>query len=457
MAAAGSGIFIARTRGEELRRLALPIAGANFATMLMGVVDTMMLGRYSTEAMAAAVLANSVLFSTIIFANGILFGLDPVITQAHGAGDGRAVGLAAQRGIVLVGLLSLPVAVCWAFTGDLLLAFGQAPELAELAQRYMTVMIPSIPCFLGLSLLRQFLQGREIVRPSLYVTLLANVFNALANYALIFGHFGLPELGIVGAGIATTGTRFFSLAVLLAMTWAWRLHDGAWHGFGRAAFDLRALFRVVAIGFPIAIQTGTEMWAFNLSTILAGSLGTLSAAAHGIVLNLASISFMLALGVSVAATTRIGNLIGAGRPDLAQRAAWIAIAMGAGVMTLSGVSFVAFRVGLPSLYTPDPEVVALAALVLPIAGAFQVFDGTQAVGCGVLRGMGRPQAAAAFNVLGYWLLGLPLGWWVGVRQGWLGGLWWGLVLGLAVVAAGVVFWIRVRGPATLPVGRRIEV
>jgi len=259
----------------------------------------------------------------------------------------------------------------------------------------------------------------------------------------------------VGAGIATAGTRVFSLLVLVAMVRGWRLHEGAWQPWSRAALDLRALGAVVAIGIPIAIQTGTEMWAFNLSTLLAGSLGASAAAAHGIVLNLASISFMLALGVAVGAATRIGNLIGAGRPDLAQRSAWIAIGMGASVMGLSALCFVAFRERLVGLYTPDVEVVALAAVTLPIAAAFQVFDGAQAVGCGVLRGMSRPRAAAAFNLLGYWLIGLPLGWWIGIRQGWLGGLWWGLVLGLAVVAGCLVVWIRFRGPDHLAPGERL--
>lgn len=458
--ATAPSVFIARNRSEEFRRLlrlALPIAGAQLATMLMGFVDTVMLGRYSTDAVAAAVLANSVLFATIMFANGILFGLDPVISQAHGAGDGRASGLALQRGIVLSVLLSVPVGICWTFTGDVLLAFGQEPQLAPLAQAYMTAMIPSIPFFLWFSVMRQYLQGREIVRPALFVVVAANFANALANWVLIYGQLGFPEMGILGAGIATTSTRVLSVLMLAALMVGGRLYEGAWDGFSRDALDPKALRSVLAVGFPIAIQTGTEMWAFNLSSFLAGSMGVTAAAAHGIVLNLASISFMVALGVAIAATTRVGNLIGAGRPHDAQRASWIGMAMGAGIMSLSAVGFVVFREQLPRLYTLDPELIALAAVTLPVAAAFQIFDGTQVVGCGVLRGMGRTRPAAVFNILGYWVLGLPLGWWIGVRQGWLGGLWWGLVLGLAVVALGIVLWIRFRGPETLVPGERLSV
>ena len=455
-----SPIVIASDWRGELRRLTqlgLPIAGAQLATMLMGLVDTIMLGRYSTDAMAAAFLANAILFGTLMFANGILFGLDPLITQAHGAGDGRASGLALQRGMLLALALSLPVALVCSFTGDALRWSGQEEQLAPLAQTYMEALLPSIPFFLCLSVLRQYLQGREIVRPALYVTLAANVVNALANWVLIFGNLGFPELGILGAGLATTTTRVASLAGLAGLVLLGRLHRGAWDGLSREALDPKALWRITVIGFPVGIQTGTEMWAFNLSTFLAGWLGAAAAAAHGIVMNLAAISFMLALGVAVATTTRVGNLIGAGLPDHAQRASWIGMAMGAGVMSVSAVLFVVFREGLASFYTLDARVVALAAATLPVAAAFQVFDGTQVVGCGVLRGMGRTRPAALFNVVGYWLLGLPIGWWIGIREGWLGGLWWGLVLGLGVVAASLVVWVGFRGPKTLAAGERVRV
>ncbi|MEE3330560.1 MAG: MATE family efflux transporter, partial [Myxococcota bacterium] len=226
-------------------------------------------------------------------------------------------------------------------------------------------------------------------------------------------------------------------------------HLGAWPAWSRAAWEPKALWSVVAIGFPVAIQVGTEMWAFNAATLLAGSLGTVTAAAHGVVLSMASISFMAALGIAVGTTTRVGNLIGAGHHAGAQRAARLAMLMGAGVMTISAVGFVVFRESLPLLYLSDPAVVALAASILPIAAAFQIFDGTQAVGCGVLRGMGRTRPAAGFNVIGYWVLGLPLGYWFGIRQGSLAGLWWGLALGLAVVAFLLIFWIQRNGPAAM--------
>ena len=452
--------FIARSAGEETRRLlrlAVPVAGTQLSMMLLGFVDTVMLGWYDTQAMAASVSANVWTIATMFFASGILLGLDPVIAQAHGAGDGRSAALAFQRGAVLSLVFAVPTALCWTWTGGFLSLTGQDLALVPLAQEYADALLPGLPALLVYGCLRSYLQGRELVRPALVIVLVANVINAAVNYALIFGNLGFPELGIVGAGLASSVTRVLSLVLLALWVWGFGLQRGAWVPWSRASFAWGGMRTILAVGFPVAIQTSTEMFAFSASTLLAGTLGATAVVAHAIALNLASISFMLPLGVSIAAATRVGNLIGAGAREGAQRAAWIAIAMGAGVMSISAVAFVVFRDWLPRIYTPDPEAIALAATILPIAAAFQLFDGTQAVSCGVLRGMGRTRPAAVFNVIGYWVLGLPLGWWFGVRVGWLGGLWWALALGLAIVAVSLVAWIRVRGPAALGPGERVGV
>jgi len=453
-----SPVFIARTRGEEIRRLlqlAIPVAGTHISMMLLGFVDTVMLGHYDPKAMAASAGANVFTFATMFFANGILLGLDPLIAQAHGAGEGEKAALAFQRGSVLSLILAIPVALAWLWTGSFLALTGQDPELVPLAQSYALSLIPGLPGFLVYSCLRGYLQGREIVRPALVIVLIANAINALVNYALIFGNLGAPELGIVGAGVASSLTRTFSLLLLAAYVWGFRLHLGAWVPWSRESFSWRGMRSILIIGLPVAVQTSTEMFAFSISTLLAGTLGIVAMNAHTIAMNLASISFMLPLGVSAAAATRVGNLIGAGVPQLAQRSAWIAIAMGASVMSISAFSFVAFRAWLPTIYTSDAAVIGLAATILPIAGAFQLFDGTQAVACGVLRGMGQTRPAAVFNVVGYWLIGIPLGWYFGIRVDWLGGLWWALVLGLAIVAVSLVLWLRVRGPETFAGSKRV--
>jgi MATE family multidrug resistance protein len=416
--------------------------------MLMGVVDTMMVGRVSVDALAAAAVANAVIWGVLLFGQGLIQGIDPIVAQAHGGGQSDRAALALQRGSLLALLVSIPLGAVWLFTEDILILLGQSPELARLAHRYTVIQIASLPCYLGFIALRHYLQGREIVRPAMWVTLVANVFNAVANYALIFGNLGMPELGLFGAGIATSLTRAVMLLLLVAVVILFRLHAGAWRPWGRASFSPSGLLHILRIGTPIAIQMAFEVWAFSAATLVAGSLGAIPVSAHTIALNLAALTFMVPLGVSQAAATRVGNLLGAGRASEAQHAAWVAIGLGAGFMSFSAVAFILLRNQLPLLYTPDPAVVAMCAGLLPIAGGFQLFDGLQAVGGGVLRGMGDTRPAALFNLLGHWLIGLPVGAWLALRSDWgLQGLWLGLGLGLAVVATALMLWVYYRGPA----------
>ena len=440
---------MSRTR-HELRRLldlAAPVVVGQLATMMLSVVDTLMVGNVGVTTLAAASLGHVWTFGTMIFAMGLVFGIDPVVSQAFGAKDARRQGLALQRGMVLGIAVSVPVALLWWWTDRFMLLLGQSPELAELARTYVAVQIPSLPFFMVFVALRQFLQARGIVRPAMFVAIVANVINALANWVLIYGAFGVPAMGIVGAGIATASTRAFLMIALLWLMLRGDLFHGAWTGFNRDTFSRRGLAEVFAFGWPVGLQMSFEVWAFQAATLLAGRLGEVELAAHSIVLNVASVSFMVPLGVSMAAVTRVGNFIGAGRPRAAKRAAWVALATGAGVMSISAVIFVVARQWIPMPYTDDEAVRLLAASVLPIAAAFQLFDGTQVVGSGVLRGMGSTRPAAMINLVGYYVLALPLAAWLTLDQGWgLHGIWWGLALGLSTVALGLVAWIRFRGP-----------
>lgn len=439
-------------RTSELRplaRLAGPIVLSQVGSHLMVAVDTAMIGHASSKALTASGIASVWLTGTSMLAYGVLHGMDPIVTQAHGAGDDERAHLALRRGVVVALLVGLLLALVWGVTGPALRVLGgQDPEIAAMAHRYALAQLPTVPFGMLFIALRQYLQGRGVLRPMVWAAVWGNLFNAAANGLLIYGGLGIPALGLTGAGIATGLTRLVMFLLVLGHAHGHPLMPDRWWPRTRRAFEAGPLWQLIRIGVPVGVQMGLEVWAFGLSTLMAGWLGVTAGAAHMVALNLASLSFMVPLGVSMAATTRVGNLLGAGEPARAQRAAWTAMATGATCMAVSGMTFLLARTTIPRIYSSDPEVLAAAAAILPIAAAFQVVDGIQVTGAGVLRGMGNTRPAALFNLLGYWILGLPLGWWLAFEGGHgLAGVWWGLALGLLVVAVCLVAWIRRRGPA----------
>lgn len=434
-----------RSELRALLRLGLPVAATQLGMMMLGVVDTMMVGHLGTTALDAAALGSLWVWGTVVFGVGLVFGMDPIVTQAHGAGQHRRVALALQRGLVVAALATPLLSATWWLTGEGLTLLGQQPHLAAAADVYVDVQVFSLWPLLAFFVLRQYLQGRGIVAPALGVVLVANGFNVLANWVLIFGHLGVPAMGLEGAGLATGLTRVFMVLMLAAWIWVAGLHRGAWERPSVAALELRGLAEIVRHGLPVGLQYGLETWAFQITTLLAGALGETQLAAHVIALNLASLTFMLPMGLSQGTATRVGNLVGAGLAAQAKRSATIALGLGAGVMVGGAVLFLVLRDQLPRLYTSDAEVIGLAAGILPIAAAFQLFDGTQAVGGGVLRGVGATRPAAVFNLVGYYLLALPLALLLSESAGLgLRGLWLGLSVGLATVASALVWWIRRR-------------
>lgn len=424
-----------RSEVRALARLALPAVATQVGAMFMGVVDTLMVARVSTEALAAATIAN-VWSSLVLYCSmGLLFGLDPIVSQAHGSGDGRRAARALQSGAVLAVVISVPIAVLFATAGRTLHALGQDPALAALAGEYLGVQLLGIPAMMGFVALRQYLQGRTLVLPAMWCMLIANGLNVVANWALIFGHLGFPAMGLRGAGVATNAVRIFLLVLLVGWVWKARLHEGAWATWSRAALRPQGVREILRFGVPVWLQMLLEIGAFSGSSLLVGLLGVAPLGAHAVALNLASLSFMVPLGVSIAASTRVGNLYGAGDHAGVRLASRVGLGAGAAVMCLSAGTFIGLPAWLTSLYTADPAVVALCLVLIPIAGAFQFFDGTQVVACGILRGLGHTRPAAIANFVGYWVLGLPFGFWLAFGRD-LGviGVWCGFLVGLAVVA-----------------------
>lgn len=434
---------------RRLSRLAAPLVTAQVGAMTLWVVDMLMLGQVSVEALDAAALGRLWLIGTSIVVMGFLLGLDPLASQAFGAGDRRGVILAGQRGLVAAAALTPLLCAIVLATGPGLVLLGQDPHLSAEAHRYALVQIVGLPCFFGYVVLRHWLQAQGRMKPVMWATLTANVVNVVANWVFIFGHLGSPPLGVVGAGIATTLSMIYMFA-FLGLAAGLLGSESVWRGWSLETFQPRALARLLGLGAPVGLQLGLEYWAFSLSMIWAGWLGPGPLAAHSIVVAISSWTFMLPLGISFAAVTRVGNLVGAREYAGAQRAAWVSVGLGTAVMAVAAIGLTLGRRPLSELFTDDPAVVALCAAILPVAATFQLVDGAQVVGAGVLRGMGRTVPAAVMMLLGFYGVALPLAWWLGFRtEAGLVGIWWGLAAGLTTVAVLMVAWIHRRGPASL--------
>ncbi len=426
---------VAAERGlsAEARRLsdlAWPVIIAYLGTVAMGTVDAVMAGRLGAEALASVALGNAWNTAVAIVAMAASRALDPIVAQAHGAGDRRAAGLGLSRGLVMGLVLAVPTAALLLAARPALAAMGEPERLLPGAARFCTALIPGVPAILSFLVLRQFLQGLGLMRPGTAAVLLANLANAGLNWIFMYGNLGAPRLGIVGCALSTAVSQWLMLGLLAIL--ARDTIRAYWPGWA-GAFRPGPVLRLLSIGLPLGFQFGLEVWAFLAAAFVMGRLGASALAAHAVAINLATISFMIPSGIGAAAATRVGNLRGAGLPWA--RSAWTAVALGAAVMTVPGVLFASVPGTLARLYTADPGVLATAAVLLPLAAAFQVFDGAQAVAFGALRGLGDVRVPSAFNAVGYWLVGLPGGAWLAFRGG-MGpsGVWTGLVVGLAVVA-----------------------
>jgi len=426
---------------RDLLRLALPVVVVQVGLMFMGVVDTMMVGRLSPQALASVALGNLYFFSIAVVGMGALMALDPVVSQAVGAGDEPAVARGLQRGVILATALTIPTVAGLLLVRPALRALGQPAELVPLASSYIYVIIPGVLPFYVFIVFRQTMQALGRIAPIVWVTLGANLLNAALNWVFIYGRLGAPSLGVSGSALATTISRF-GLAVALLVAGR-RLLLPRLVPWRKESADLSALLRMLRIGLPIGGQMWLEYGIFGLIGALMGRIGTLAVAGHQIALNLSSIVFMVPQGIGAAAAVLVGRAIGAGDVPRARRAALGSVLVGGGFMIGSAALFVLAPGLLARLYSPDPEVLAVAGSLIVLGGFFAVFDGLQAVAVGVLRGIGDTRAPIVISMIGYWVVGLPVSVFLGFRVG-LGpdGLWWGLVLGLAVTAPVLLSRVR---------------
>lgn len=432
-----------RSEYGALISLATPIVVVQVGLMAMGVVDTIMVGRFSPEALAATAIGNFYFFVIAIFGMGVLLVLDPLIAQAVGAHDEIAVALAVQRGLLLALVLSLVLGALLLPAESVLRALRQPEELVPLAARYVLICLPSFLPFNAFIVFRQLLQALGLTRAIVVTIVLCNLANAALNWTFIFGNLGAPRLGVAGGALATSISRTLLVLILVALAWK-RLHHYVWP-VRRQVFERAPLMRVLRLGLPIGAQQELEVAYFGGLILLMGLLGTISVAAHQAAINLASLTFMVPVGVGSATAVFVGRAVGARDEPAVRRYAVAGLMCGVGFMCVAAAVFLLFPVALAGLYSRDQDVIALAAGLIPIAGLFQVFDGTQVVSAGILRGIGDTRFPMIAAALGFWLVGLPLSLLLGfsARLG-AEGLWWGSLVALMMVAALLLYRVRLR-------------
>ncbi|MBE7450464.1 MAG: MATE family efflux transporter [Kofleriaceae bacterium] len=439
----------------ELRqqvRLATPLALQQVGLVTMSLVDTAILGRYHADAMAGAGIGNGLTFAVTCLGVGLALGLDPLIAQALGAGERARTAALLRDGLAVVVRWGAALTLVLLATPWLLTLAAVEPAVADEARVYVFARAAGVVPFLAQIALRSFLQAHGHTRPLVVAVIVGNVINAGLDWLLVMGDDGLAAVGLPAVGLPALGALgaalVTSLVTLGTVAYYARAAGAIARGLGPAPAAPRATADVVRLGLPIGLQLFAEVAAFALAAVLAGRMGATPAAAHQVAIQLASVPFSVTLGIGAAAAVRVGLAIGAGDHRAARHAGLVSLGLGAAVMSTSAAIFVVAAAPLAGLFTDEAVVIAAAIPLVQIAAFFQLSDGAQAVAAGALRGAGDTRAAFVANLLGHYLVGLPVALGLGFAAG-LGapGLWWGLVAGLTGTAIALIarfVWLTAR-------------
>lgn len=414
----------------------------NLAQTAMTATDVMMMGWVGASTLAAGALGTNFYYLLMIFGLGLMLATSPMMARELGRNrfTVREIRRTVRQGLWIAVAVSIPIWIVLWNTASILRAMGQDAGLAVEAGHYMRALQWAVLPFFGYIVLRSFIAALERPGWALVIAVLSVAFNALANWALIFGHFGFPKLGIVGSGIATTLSSVMMFAGLVFVICTdktlrrYRLFGRFWRA------DWPRFVELLRLGLPIAAILSFEVTIFNAAAFLMGLIGADSLAAHAIAIQIASIAFMVPLGFGQAATVRIGRAYGAQDREGIKRAGWVAFACGTGFMVVTALLMLLAPYQLISAFIDvnDPanaNVISLAVTFLAFAALFQIFDGGQAVASGMLRGLHDTTVPMIYAAIAYWGVGLPLsvgfGFWLGMDGA---GIWLGLVCGLAMAA-----------------------
>ena len=426
--------------------LAFPVVIAELGWMTMGMVDTLMVGRLGPEAIGAVGLGSALFIAIGIFAMGMLLGLDTLVSQSFGAGRLDECHRWLIHGVALSVLLTIPTTLLLFWVSANLDRWGMNPDVLRLMRPYLDAIAWSTLPLLVYFALRRYLQGLGVVRPIMITLIVANLMNLAGNWLLIYGNLGAPALGVAGSAWATVLARITMAASLFVVIVRRERHRRPGLMETPLSIEAARLRQLVALGAPAAGQLTLEVGVFAMASALAGRMLPASLAAHQIALNLAGFTYMVPLGVASAGAVRVGQAIGRRDAAGAARAGWTALLFGVVFMSVAAIAFVAIPRPLIGAFTTDTRVLEIGIALLAVAAVFQLFDGLQAVGTGVLRGLGETRLPMLWNLAGHWFIGLPIAYLLAFHFGFgVIGLWWGLSSGLIIcgVALLIVWWRRI--------------
>lgn len=420
---------------KETLSLAYPVAIGQLGYVLMHIVDSIMVGRLGADALAAVSLGSSLCFVIMVFGIGISIALSPLVAFAIGKQDRNDAELLLHQSVyvnTITGFLLIGVNLLLV---EMIPLFGQEPAVEHQAMAYGRALAFSLLPIMLFQSYKQFLEGLQIMRPAMVITIVANGVNAVVNYWLIFGGLGVPAFGVVGAGLATFVSRTFMFLALVGFISRSNLaHEYRFNPFP-VKWHIESVKKLLRIGIPSGMQYFFEVGAFTVAAVMVGWFGAVPLAAHQVAISISGLTYMITAGVAAASSVRVGHYLGAGELADTRKAGYAAIVIAALFMVGCGILFVLFHPVIPYLYISDAEVIRVASMLLLIAAVYQIFDGTQAVGLGILRGIGDVKVPTAIAFTAYWIIALPSAYLMGMIIGMgVAGIWFGLSVGLAFSA-----------------------
>ena len=423
--------------------LAYPVMLSQLSHVMVGVTDSIMVGHVGATSLAASSLANVIFNLLMLFGIGVSYAITPLVATAEGEGDTHKISDTLRHGLMIAFINGLFLIGVVLLCRPLLYHIDQPEEVVNLAIPYLSVLAFSLLPVLIFQSCRQFAEGLSNTRIAMIIMLGSVFLNIFLNYILIYGHAGFPAMGLLGAGYGSLASRMVMMLVILGYIYFSKQFFIYRMGFMIGNYSRQIFRKLLSIGLPAGMQFIFEVAAFDFSAIMMGWLGTNALAAHQIAINLATISYMTTSGIASAATIRVSNELGKRDIKKVRDVAYTLIIMALLFMLVWAILFIVGRNFLPTIYIDDMEVIKIATPLIVIAGFFQLSDGAQVVCTGALRGLQDVKMPTVFIFIAYWIIGLPLGYYLGFKAGFGStGIWYGLLIGLTITAIAMFFRFR---------------